>query len=203
MKVQERLTARNEFGDAYYKECFRGHCSSKKDCRECEFELMYCERLAAYEDLEITPEQVREMDKAYTELCVELGKYKQLEERLCNIFYGQLTLDEIVEELEEGSVLRTIDALRTTEFKNALNKADGVLNKLFTRNENAKQQEKEIVVISPKLSLEFESERSTDGVLYALSVYAIVNGKSEDVATWTQCNDMKEEVAYLLNCYLY
>ena len=38
-------------------------------------------RLAEYEDLEITAEQVRQIDKAYTELCAEYGKYKKLEEK--------------------------------------------------------------------------------------------------------------------------
>ena len=58
------------------------------------------ERLKPYEDLEITAEQVCQIDKAYTELCTEFGKYKKLEERLNNIFDGQLTLEDVVEGLE-------------------------------------------------------------------------------------------------------
>lgn len=98
----ERLTGRNEFGEAYYKECFRDYYCSKADCRECVFDQMHCERLAAYEDLEITAEQVQEMDKAYTELCVELGKYKRLEKRLEEMFGGKLSLEKVVDDLERS-----------------------------------------------------------------------------------------------------
>lgn len=35
--------------------------------------------LAAYEDLGITPEQVREMDKEFSRVCEELGRYKGVE----------------------------------------------------------------------------------------------------------------------------
>lgn len=38
------------------------------------------ERLADYEDIGLTPEQIREVDKLYSELCKELGAYKKLEE---------------------------------------------------------------------------------------------------------------------------
>lgn len=58
------------------------------------------ERLKSYEDLEITAEQMRDIDKAYTDLCVKFGKYKKLEERLNNIFNGQITLEDVVEGLE-------------------------------------------------------------------------------------------------------
>ena len=79
----ERLTERNERGGAYYKKCFEEPCNGtgEEECDACEHSYAICERLAAYEDLEITPEQVREIDKAYTELCAELGKYKKLEEQ--------------------------------------------------------------------------------------------------------------------------
>lgn len=40
--------------------------------------LEVIDRLAAYEDLGITAEQVREIDKAYTELCEELAKYSKI-----------------------------------------------------------------------------------------------------------------------------
>ena len=58
------------------------------------------DRLAEYEDLEITAEQVRDIDKAYTDLCAEFGKYTKLKQRLDNLFGGQLTLEDVVEGLE-------------------------------------------------------------------------------------------------------
>lgn len=79
----ERLTARNESGQAFYKKCFENPCDGMglKDCNTCEHSNAICERLAAYEDLEITPEQVKEIDRCYSELSKELGKYKKLEEQ--------------------------------------------------------------------------------------------------------------------------
>ena len=96
----ERLTARNEFGDAYYKNCFIGHCI-QKNRKECDFDQNYCDRLAEYEDLEISPEQVREMDSAYTKLSIEFAKYKKIEEKLNDISHGQLALEDIVADLEK------------------------------------------------------------------------------------------------------
>ena len=99
----ERLTARNEQGHAYYKKCFKEPCNGmeEENCGVCEYiNETVCERLAEYEDLEITAEQVREIDKAYTELCAEFGKYTKLKQRLDNLFGGQLTLEDAVEGLE-------------------------------------------------------------------------------------------------------
>ncbi len=39
------------------------------------------DRLADYEDIGLTPDQIREVDKLYSELCKELGAYKKLEEQ--------------------------------------------------------------------------------------------------------------------------
>lgn len=79
----ERLTERNESGQAYYKKCFEEPCNGmgERDCDTCEHSYAACERLAEYEDLEITAEQVKDIDKAYTDLCAEFGEYKKLEER--------------------------------------------------------------------------------------------------------------------------
>lgn len=38
-------------------------------------------RLAEYEDIGLTPEQIKEVDKLYTEKCEELARYKKLEEQ--------------------------------------------------------------------------------------------------------------------------
>ena len=79
----ERLTERNESGQAYYKKCFEEPCNGmgERDCDTCEHSYAVCERLAEYEDLEITAEQVKDIDKAYTDLCAEFGEYKKLEEK--------------------------------------------------------------------------------------------------------------------------
>lgn len=37
-------------------------------------------KLAAYEDTGLSPEQIVEMDKLYSEMAAELGKYKKMEE---------------------------------------------------------------------------------------------------------------------------
>ena len=78
----ERLTERNESGQAYYKKCFEEPCNGmgERDCDTCEHSYATCERLAEYEDLDITAEQVMEIDKDYRELCEKLAKYQKLEE---------------------------------------------------------------------------------------------------------------------------
>lgn len=98
----ERLTKRNESGQAYYKKCFEEPCNGmgERDCDTCEHSYAACERLADYEDLEIVAEQVRDLDKICTQTMQELGKYKKLEERLNSLFNGQLTLEDIVNGLE-------------------------------------------------------------------------------------------------------
>lgn len=45
----------------------------------CPFEIM-AKRLKAYEDTGLTPEQLIEMDKLYSEMAVELGRYKKMQE---------------------------------------------------------------------------------------------------------------------------
>ena len=77
----ERLTERNRYKAAYYPYCFKEYtCDGKgasKKCDSCEFTTMVCERLAAYEDTGLTPEQILAMDEEYTKLAKELGEYKQ------------------------------------------------------------------------------------------------------------------------------
>ncbi len=76
----ERLTARNEYGDTYYPYCLREDtCDGLgwHDCNSCEFISQVCSRLADFEDIGLTPEQLREVDKLYTEKCEELAKCKK------------------------------------------------------------------------------------------------------------------------------
>lgn len=54
----ERLTKRGN-GHAYYPRCFKEPCyGSGCKIKDCPFETAVCERLAAYEDTGLTPEQV-------------------------------------------------------------------------------------------------------------------------------------------------
>lgn len=43
--------------------------------------LKVAQRLKEYEELELTPEQIREMDRAYSEQAKELGEYKNAEKQ--------------------------------------------------------------------------------------------------------------------------
>lgn len=79
----ERLTARHKNGnrEAYYPYCFRpdtcdGDGTSEK-CDRCHFEKAVCERLANYEETGLTPEQIREIDRLYTEKCREVAELQQ------------------------------------------------------------------------------------------------------------------------------
>ena len=63
----ERLTERTEEGNAYYPHCFREDTCGGFGCAEhsgaCEFSEKVCEKLAAYEDTGLMPEQIYEMDR--------------------------------------------------------------------------------------------------------------------------------------------
>lgn len=64
----ERLTKRNECGDAYYPECYErcyGEGSSEK-CNDCDYDEKICDTLAGYEDTGLTPEQIRELKERDT-----------------------------------------------------------------------------------------------------------------------------------------
>ena len=59
----ERLTKRNECGDAYYPECYErcyGEGASEK-CNDCDYDEKICDALAGYEDTGLTPEQIRKL----------------------------------------------------------------------------------------------------------------------------------------------
>ena len=81
----ERLTAR-EKGIAYYPHCFREDtCDGMgpdTTCEGCDFITQVCERLAAYEDLELAPEQLREVNNLYREKCEEVAKLKKQIEQM-------------------------------------------------------------------------------------------------------------------------
>ena len=72
----ERLTARNENGETYYPHYYAadGCGGFRMGCDECPYNDNICERLAAYEDTDLTPDQIRQMDQLYREKCEELAK---------------------------------------------------------------------------------------------------------------------------------
>ena len=56
------LTARNKEGGAYYPICIDGPCDGEGCIREnCNFDSRICEKLAAYEDTGLTPEEIHQM----------------------------------------------------------------------------------------------------------------------------------------------
>lgn len=80
----DRYTAREPEGNAYYPKCFEEECfgmESREECEKCQFTFDVCERLAAYEDLGLLPEQLRELDGMYKEVCEKLAEYQKLEEQ--------------------------------------------------------------------------------------------------------------------------
>ncbi len=73
-KNVERLTERNEYGEAYYKRCYASPCEGTgESCDNCDLiDIEVCEALAAYEDTGITPDQMREISRLYQIKCEEL-----------------------------------------------------------------------------------------------------------------------------------
>lgn len=91
----ERLTKRNECGDAYYPECYErcyGEGSSEK-CNDCDYDEKICDTLAGYEDIGLTPPEIT-------------GKMEAL-----RIYKEQgLTPDQIAELKERDTAKAPIDA---------------------------------------------------------------------------------------------
>ena len=59
----ERLTQRNK-GNAYYPLCFREPCKGEGcKIKDCLLDEEVCEKLAAYEDTGLTPEEIEELKK--------------------------------------------------------------------------------------------------------------------------------------------
>ena len=77
-----RLTARDEHGNAYYPRCFDEPCNGGGYTKDmCDFSAAVCEKLAAYEDTGIDPEQLSVIDEEYSKMAKELAefrKYKRL-----------------------------------------------------------------------------------------------------------------------------
>ena len=98
----ERLTEWNggQTLHAYYPRCFEAPCyGGGCKIKDCPFETAVCERLAAYEDTGLDPEEVLPKDKA-DEIALKLMRLADLES-LCN--YTRLR--ELAEADKDGRVL--------------------------------------------------------------------------------------------------
>lgn len=74
-----RLTSRDEYGNAYFPQCFEKPCNGsgcQKDC--CDFLAEACEKLAQYEETGLAPEQIRQIDALYSEKCREVAELKKI-----------------------------------------------------------------------------------------------------------------------------
>lgn len=82
----DRLTARNENGEVYFPHCFKddtcGGTATTEDCINCKFYLKINNTLAEYEDTGLTPEDIKEIDRAYSEQAKELSEVKKENEKL-------------------------------------------------------------------------------------------------------------------------
>lgn len=81
----QRLTERNECGDAYYPQCF-DHCmgeGASEKCNDCEYDKKLCDTLAAYEDTRLTPPEIRELAEAV--------------KKLDNIFGDNITVNQVID----------------------------------------------------------------------------------------------------------
>ena len=71
----ERLTRRSDAGHAYYPRCFEAPCDGDGcKIRDCLFDNTICERLAAYEDTGLTPEEVSVLIKDWSDFCTTIGE---------------------------------------------------------------------------------------------------------------------------------
>lgn len=76
-----RLTARTIHGHVYFPRCFEDPCNGSGCQKEqCEYLNVVCEKLAEYEDTELLPDRIREIDKLYSEKCRELAEERKKHE---------------------------------------------------------------------------------------------------------------------------
>lgn len=70
----ERMTKR-ENGHVYYPRCFEEPCGGMGCLTEdCGFKVEICERLAAYEDTGLEPDEVKALQKDWSDLCTVIGE---------------------------------------------------------------------------------------------------------------------------------
>lgn len=80
----KRLTERDEYGNADIINVNSIDLQSNLEINEFNKVTNALNKLADYEDLELTPEQIKEMDKLYTEKCEQVHVLKESVEELCN-----------------------------------------------------------------------------------------------------------------------
>lgn len=69
----ERLTEKHYLGTDHYMKC-SGNCNVGMDCIDCPSFDRLVERLAAYEDTGLTPEEVSALIKDWSDLCTTIGE---------------------------------------------------------------------------------------------------------------------------------
>lgn len=69
----ERLTEKHYLGTDHYMTC-SGNCSVDMDCIDCPSFDCLVERLAAYEDTGLEPEEVTALQKDWSDLCTIVGE---------------------------------------------------------------------------------------------------------------------------------
>ena len=69
----ERLTEKHYLGTDHYVTC-SGNCNVDMNCIECPSFDRLVERLAAYEDTGLTPEEVFALIKGWSDLCTTIGE---------------------------------------------------------------------------------------------------------------------------------
>jgi hypothetical protein len=77
-----RLTARSKNREAYYPVCIEACDGDLQDCGNCDIDKDICDRLAAYEDSQMTPEEVRSLAQAKAD-----GRLKILPAKSGDIIY--------------------------------------------------------------------------------------------------------------------
>lgn len=70
----ERLTEKHYLGTDHYMKC-SGNCNVDMDCIDCPSFDCLVERLIAYEDTGLTPEEVFALIKGWSDLCTTIGEY--------------------------------------------------------------------------------------------------------------------------------
>lgn len=69
----ERLTEKHYLGTDHYMKC-SGNCTVDMDCIDCPSFDCLVERLAAYEDTGLTPEEVTALQKDWSDRCTVIGE---------------------------------------------------------------------------------------------------------------------------------
>lgn len=69
----ERLTEKHYLGTDHYIKC-SGNCNVDMDCIDCPSFDCLVERLAAYEEMGLEPEEVTALQKDWSDLCTTIGE---------------------------------------------------------------------------------------------------------------------------------